>query len=50
MIIFSSRDNDDVKIYDFINFAFAKLNISEHQSRRIYIRYIFEIDAVLFDD
>ena len=50
MNVFSSRDDDDVEMHDFVDFAFAKLNISEHQSRRIQIKYVFEINAVSSDD
>ena len=50
MNVFSSRNNDDVEMHDFINFAFAKFNILKHQSRRIYIKYVFEIDVISSDN
>ena len=50
MNIFSSRNDDDVEMHNFVDFAFAKLNISKHQLRYIQIRYVFEIDTVSSDD
>ena len=50
MNVFSFRNDDDIEMHNFVNFVFAKLNISEHQSRCIYIKYVFEIDVVSFDD
>ena len=37
-------------MHDFVNFAFAKLNISKYQLYYIQIKYVFEINIVLSDD
>ena len=50
MNVFSSRNDDDVEVHDFVDLAFVKFNILKHQSRFIQIRDIFEINVISFNN